>query len=300
MGAKFDEIAKRLDRLEMNFNKMRFLGGFLAIFSALGSPARACGPEALGTSRTLAVNPVGGIEVGLKTYPQTLALSDHEVVLTFDDGPWPGTTPKILDALKAECVLATFFTIGRNASAHPALMRRELNEGHTLGHHSMTHPGVTLRGLSLAAAQAEVNRGIAADEMAAYGASGPEPRVAFFRYPGFADTPAMNDWLKVRGIAVFGTDIWASDWNAMSPQAELDLVMGRLNHEKRGVILFHDTKAQTAAMMPAFLQALKAGGYRIVHIVAGGGETKLRSAPEGWSSETERTLRNLKTGAGQM
>ena len=55
-------------------------------------------------------------------------------MLTFDDGPWPGTTPKVLDALKAECVRATFFLLGRNAAANPQIARRELAEGHRFGH----------------------------------------------------------------------------------------------------------------------------------------------------------------------
>ncbi len=58
----------------------------------------------------------GGLEVGLKTYPRTLPLADHEVVLTFDDGPLPATTGKLLDALKAQCVRATFFMVGRMAA----------------------------------------------------------------------------------------------------------------------------------------------------------------------------------------
>jgi len=63
-------------------------------------------------------------------------------VLTFDDGPWPPTTPKILAALAAECVRATFFLIGKPASAHPDLVRRIAAEGHTVGHHSWSHPNL--------------------------------------------------------------------------------------------------------------------------------------------------------------
>src|ERR1700709_1877670 len=91
-------------------------------------------PGTLGTSRVLAVDAARTPRVGLKNFPQTLPLDDHEVVLTFDDGPWPATTPRVLAALAKECVRATFFLIGQPASEHPALARRIAAEGHTVGH----------------------------------------------------------------------------------------------------------------------------------------------------------------------
>ena len=256
-------------------------------------PASACGPEALGTSRTLAIGGTPGLEIGFKTYPRTLALADHEVVLTFDDGPVPGPTSRILDSLAAECVQATFFLIGRNAAAHPALVRREVTDGHTIAHHSMTHPGATLRRQPFEQAKADIERGMAADDVAAYGETGKEPRVPFFRFPGFADSPALNEWLMAKGITIFGTDIWASDWNTMSGRAEMELVLNRLERDQRGIILFHDSKTQTAAMLPALLKELKARNYRIVHIVPGTNSPPLRPADTGWHSETARILKSL-------
>ncbi len=222
-------------------------------------------PDALGTARVLEVPP--GVQVGTKSFPQTLALKPGEVVLTFDDGPWPHTTAAVLDALKAECVRATFFLIGENAKARPELVRREIAEGHTVAHHSMTHPDVTLARLPFAAAQAEITRGMAADDQAAYGSADSQPRVPFFRFPGFASTPELLAYLQQRGISVFGADLWASDWNKMTPEQELALVVQRLDAAGGGIILFHDTKSQTAAMIPTFLRTLAAKGYRIVHII---------------------------------
>jgi peptidoglycan/xylan/chitin deacetylase (PgdA/CDA1 family) len=95
--------------------------------------------DALGTSRVLVVDPAATPRVGLKSFPQTLPLDDHEVVLTFDDGPWPATDRKILAALAQECVRATFFLIGKPASEHPELVRRMAAEGHTIAHHTWTH-----------------------------------------------------------------------------------------------------------------------------------------------------------------
>ncbi|MGE3245386.1 MAG: polysaccharide deacetylase family protein [Beijerinckiaceae bacterium] len=250
-------------------------------------------PGALGVSRTIAVGAKGGLHIGLKSYPRTLFLKDKEVVLTFDDGPLPATTGKVLDALRAECVKATFFLIGRNAQANPSIVRREIAEGHTVGHHSWSHPPVTLRGLPENGGIEEIRRGIAAVEMAAYGTvyAGGAARVPFFRFPGFADTPATKAWLDKRGIGVFGADLWASDWQRMSPEAELRLVMGRLAKSRGGIVLFHDTHPSTAAMMPAFLRALKAGGYRIVHLVpAADARPLITQARPGWRSETEAFL----------
>jgi peptidoglycan/xylan/chitin deacetylase (PgdA/CDA1 family) len=247
--------------------------------------------DGLGTSRTITLGTKGGIAIGLKTYPETLQLADKEVVLTFDDGPQAGTTDAILDALKAECVKATFFLIGKNALAHKLLVARELAEGHSLGNHSWSHPTVTLRGLSEAGAIDEIQKGFSAISQAAAGRLGGSGTVRFFRFPGFADTAAMRRYLAARDVAIFGTDLWASDWRPMAPDAQLQLLMGRLNEQRRGIILLHDNRGQTAAMVPAFLRRLKEEGYKVVHLVQGAGAPpELAQAPRGWSSETEAIL----------
>lgn len=219
----------------------------------------------LGTSRVMELH-AAGLEVGTKHFPQTLDLADGEVVLTFDDGPHPGTTESVLRALANECVRATFFLIGRNASAHPALVRRILAQGHTVGHHSQTHP-MTLADIPFDKAVADIEKGFVSVDTAAYGASGPHPRVPFFRFPGFGSSPELLKYLADRGVGVFGADLWAGDWNPMTPEQQLTLVMERLDRQRRGIILFHDTRAQTAKMIPAFLAALREKGYRVVHIV---------------------------------
>ncbi|HVV62999.1 MAG TPA: polysaccharide deacetylase family protein [Pseudolabrys sp.] len=239
-------------------------------FAAAAEPCPG-NPDALGTARTIAVDAATTPRVGRKEFPVTLPLADKELVLTFDDGPWPTTTPHVLDALKHECVLATFFLVGKAAAEFPALARRELAEGHSVGHHTYHHP--LLNRLSLATAEAEIDRGIEADELALYGEHRATPTTPFFRFPGFASSPALLDRLQARNIVVFGADVWASDWNPMTPEQELQLILARIEHVRRGIVLFHDTKSHTAAMLPAFLRALKARGYRIVHVVAAGAKT---------------------------
>ncbi|MDP1585837.1 MAG: polysaccharide deacetylase family protein [Bradyrhizobium sp.] len=220
---------------------------------------------ALGTSRILDVDPAATPRVGLKSFPQTLPLADREVVLTFDDGPLPATTSRVLAALAQECVRATFFLIGKSASEHPALVRRIAAQGHTIGHHSFAHPN--LKYLKPAAAEAEIDRGIAADEMALHGIATTIPGTPFFRFPYFESTPQLLDRLQSRGIAVFGADLWASDWEPMAPQVQLKQLTDRLKIAGKGIILLHDSKAQTAAMLPAFLRYLRDNRYRVVHLV---------------------------------
>jgi peptidoglycan/xylan/chitin deacetylase (PgdA/CDA1 family) len=222
-------------------------------------------PGTLGTSRVLVVDAATTPRVGLKSFPQTLPLADHEVVLTFDDGPWPPTTPRVLAALAQQCVRATFFLIGKPASEHPELVRSIATQGHTIGHHTWTHR--SLMRIAPSETTEEIDRGISADEMALHGIATTVPSTPFFRFPGFESTPETLALLQSRGIVVFGADLWASDWEPMTPRRELDLVVRRLNAAGKGIILFHDAKARTAAMLPAFLRYLRDHHFRVVHLV---------------------------------
>jgi len=246
-----------------------FAAGLLAFAGTAAAAREPCrgGANALGTGRVLAVDAGTTHRVGRKHFPTTLPLRPREVVVTFDDGPWPATTPRVLEALRNECVRATFFLVGRRAEAAPALVRRTAAAGHTVATHTYSHP--LLNRMSLARAEADIDRGIAAVGRALGSAAG--HRVApFFRFPGFAATPRLLDRLAQRGIVVFGADLWASDWLPMAPERELALVMQRLHAAGGGIVLLHDTKAQTAAMLPSLLRTLKRDGYRIVHTVPSG------------------------------
>jgi peptidoglycan/xylan/chitin deacetylase (PgdA/CDA1 family) len=119
----------------------------------------------------------------------------------------------------------------------------------------------------------EIDKGIAAVEMALHGKATTTPSTPFFRFPFFEMTPATLDALQNRGIAVFGADLWASDWNPMKPAQQLKLLTERLQVARKGIILLHDPKAQTAAMLPAFLRYLRDNRYRVVHLVPAGAKT---------------------------
>jgi peptidoglycan/xylan/chitin deacetylase (PgdA/CDA1 family) len=233
--------------------------------SAAAAPAQCPREGTLGTERVLAVDAKTYPRVGLKSFPDTLPLRDHEIVLTFDDGPSPPMTNKVLNTLAQECVRATFFLVGKPASGRAALVKRIAAEGHTVGHHSYTH--AHLAQITPGQAVEEIDRGIAADEMALHGVSTTTPSTPFFRFPYFESTPAELDLLQSRGIVVFGADFWASDWNPMSPQQELKLLISRLEQVHKGILLLHDPQPRTVAMLPAFLRYLKDNGYHIVHLV---------------------------------
>src|SRR6202012_5074722 len=189
--------------------------GQASISPALAATAHAAPcprPGTLGTSRVLEVDVATtprGLEVdvaptprvGLQSFPETLPLADHEVVLTFDDGPWPPTTSKVLAALAHECVHATFFLIGKPASEHPELVPRIAAEGHTVGTHTWTH--FSLMRMPPDDAVDQIDHGITAVQAALQGA----PLAPFFPFPGFERTHATLDLLQSRGIMVFGADL---------------------------------------------------------------------------------------------
>jgi peptidoglycan/xylan/chitin deacetylase (PgdA/CDA1 family) len=261
-------------------NLMNMTAASLAVLMAWTPAAQAADcprKDALGTSRILKVDAATTPRVGLKNFSRTLPLADHEVVLTFDDGPWPPTTPRVLAALAQQCVRATFFLIGKPASEHPALVRRIAAEGHSIGSHTWLHR--SLMRIDPSETTEEIDHGISAIEMALHGTAITTQTTPFFRFPGFETTPATLELLQSRGIVVFGTDLWAGDWNFMTPKQELRLLTDRLRIARKGIILLHDPKAQTAAMLPAFLRFLKGNDYRVVHVVAAKPGTEFDGAP---------------------
>jgi peptidoglycan/xylan/chitin deacetylase (PgdA/CDA1 family) len=242
----------------------------IAALAPLATKADPCpgNLQALGTARTIEVSARTTPRIGRKHFPSTLPLRAKELVLTFDDGPWPITTPRILDILKQECVQATFFLLGRNVQSYPQLAQRELAEGHSVGHHTFRHP--LLNRMPLNKALAEIDHGIETAELALYGKRLTPPTTPFFRFPGFASSEALLNAVNAHGLVIFGADVWASDWLPMTPDQELRLILARIEKIDHGIVLFHDTKAQTARMLPGFLRELKKRGYHIVHAIAAG------------------------------
>lgn len=247
---------------------LRCLWFLLALYASSGlSQAAQCPrPDALGTARTMTVDTTGGLHVGRFQYPATLKLARGEVVLTFDDGPSSSITPRVLKALADQCVKATFFMIGRNAAANPAIAQSIALQGHTVAHHSMTHPA-PMTALAPDVAINDIVLGMNAVRASLGPLAAGSFAPGFFRYPGLWNPPAVDHWLAQRGIGVFGIDVHARDWELKDPQAILALMLQRLETQGSGILLLHDIHPQTAAMVPQLLIELKRRGYRVVHVV---------------------------------
>jgi peptidoglycan/xylan/chitin deacetylase (PgdA/CDA1 family) len=223
-------------------------------------------PDALGTSRVLYIDPTEHPRIGSVQYRETLPLADHEVVLTFDDGPLPPHTGRILDILLAECVRATFFSVGSMARNRPALLQRAYDEGHSIGSHSQNHP-LNLSRLSKAAAWAEMENG----RLSVAAALGPTRLAApFMRFPGFSRTAALEASAKAGGQMIWNADIYAFDWTRISSEEVVRRPIEKLEVVGRGVVLFHDIQPRTVSALPVFLRELKQRGFKVVHVAPAG------------------------------
>jgi peptidoglycan/xylan/chitin deacetylase (PgdA/CDA1 family) len=236
-------------------------------------------PGALGTSRTLVVDPREHPRIGTMQYAETLPLQDHEVVLTFDDGPLPPHSTQVLDILAAQCVKATFFIIGRMARGFPEGVRRVRDAGHSIGTHSQNHP-LSMNRMPIERARQEIDDGIAATEAAL---GGPSSLAPFFRIPGLLRAKGVEDYLASKGIQTWSADFPADDWRHVSSARVYDLAMKRLEAKGKGILLLHDIQARTVAALPRILHDLKARGYRVVHVVPATPELpKTPTEPRQW------------------
>jgi peptidoglycan/xylan/chitin deacetylase (PgdA/CDA1 family) len=243
--------------------------------------------NALGTSRTIVVDPREHIRIGTMDYAETLPLVDREVVLTFDDGPLPPYSNKILDILAAECVKATYFMVGTMAREYPALVRRTYDEGHTVGTHSMSHP-MRFRALSVENGNAQIDNGIAAIAAAL---GDPDKVAPFFRFPGFGHTPAAHEHAAERGLMVWGADVPADDWHKLGPREVARRAVQRLEYKGKGILLLHDIHHRTVEALPLILEELKANGFRIVHVVPASAERPATvTAASDWRPGSRPTL----------
>ncbi len=245
------------------------------------SPAKsACGPDALGTARTVTLDTAGGPHFGRHDrYGDPYFLGPKEVVLTFDDGPRPKTTRRILKTLADHCIKATFFVIGKTAQWKPDILRETADAGHTIAAHTATHP-IPFKRRSHAAAMREIDRGFTMVEDA-LGA----PVAPFFRFPGLSYTRAMLDDLSARDVSAFSVDVISDDTAAdATPNLIVSRTMTRLKRYGNGILLFHDTLNRTAAALPMLLKRLKAEGYSIVHLESARPYQAPDAAPSGRST----------------
>jgi peptidoglycan/xylan/chitin deacetylase (PgdA/CDA1 family) len=268
---------------------MRTITAFAVCLAVAGmAPALAetsCpgNPDALGTSRTITISPDAFSRIGSLQYKQVLPLADHEVVLTFDDGPLPPYSERVLDTLSAQCVKATYFLVGQMARAYPWVVRRIYNEGHTIGTHSLDHP-LVFQNLPLERVEREVDGGI---DLVDKALGDPKALSPYFRIPGFGRSAVAEKFLAAHDLVTWSTDVVADDWfRHISAQQIVQRAMRRLEQKGRGILLLHDIHPATAMALPMLLKQLKAKGFHVVQVVAPGERPK--TLPELVASPSDR------------
>ncbi|MFC0243077.1 polysaccharide deacetylase family protein [Rhodopseudomonas telluris] len=225
---------------------------------------QACAnPDALGVGRVVEIDTTGGPGFGFEHFKQLDFLRDKEVVLTFDDGPWPVNTPAVLKALADQCTKAIFFPIGKHATYHPEILKQVAAAGHTIGAHTWSHANLANKKLTEDQRKDEIEKGYAAVKWAL--GTAPSP---FFRFPALQHPPEMVTYLGTRNIAMFSCDLDSFDFKARKSEQVVDTVMKKLDKLGKGIILMHDFQRSTAEAMPELLRRLKAGGYKVVQMRA--------------------------------
>ncbi|WP_316163033.1 polysaccharide deacetylase family protein [Bradyrhizobium sp. SZCCHNRI20481] len=231
-----------------------------AAAAAPALPKSTCAnPDALGISRTVMVDTTGGPGFGLDHFKQFDFLADHEVVLTFDDGPWPVNTPAVLKALADECTTGIFFTIGKHATYHPEILRQVLAAGHVVGVHTWSHANLNGKKMTDETAKEELEKGFSAVKFAL--GTNPAP---FFRFPQLQHRPSAVAYLGSRNVAMFSCDVDSFDFRSKDADQVVNTVMTGLDKKGKGIILMHDFQKNTALALPTLLRRLKAGGYKVV------------------------------------
>ena len=233
--------------------------------------AKCENPNALGVERIVQIDTTGGPGFGFEQFKAYDFLRDHEIVLTFDDGPWPGNTERVLKALADQCTKAMFFNIGEHAGWHPEIVKKVAAAGHTIGTHTWSHKDLSK--LTPDEAKAEIEKGIAAVSIAL----GNKPVGPFFRFPALRNPPEMVKYLGERNIGIFSTDMDSFDFKIHKPEQVIKSVMTKLAKHGKGIILMHDFQHGTSEALPELLKQLKASGFKVVQVV---GKTPIEPLPE--------------------
>jgi peptidoglycan/xylan/chitin deacetylase (PgdA/CDA1 family) len=237
----------------------------IAMLGTAAANAEGCpgNPGAMGTSRVLKIDPHDYQRIGTVQYRDSLPLEEKEVVLTFDDGPLPPYTNRVLEALKYECVKANYFVVGRMARGYPDLLRRIAAEGHVIGTHSENHP-LAFEKMPIAAARQEIDKGFASAATALGGQGTVAP---FFRFPGLLRADPVEGYLRSRNMVTWSADVVADDWKHITAAEVVKRSLARLDARGKGILLLHDIQPATALAIPHLLRELKRRGYKIVQVV---------------------------------
>jgi peptidoglycan/xylan/chitin deacetylase (PgdA/CDA1 family) len=260
------------------------------------TPTCAGNPNALGVSRVVEIDTTGGPGFGMEHFKMHDFLRDHEVVLTFDDGPWPKNTQAVLAALAAHCIKAIFFPIGLHATYEPGILKQVAAAGHAVGSHTWCHQDLSkTKGHCRVNNKTEtveydpkdeIEKGISAVRWAVGG-----PTAPYFRFPALRQPPELIEYLGKRNIAIFSTDLDSFDFKMRKPEEVKKSVLTRLKKFGKGIVLMHDFQHATAEATMDLLNQLKAEGYKIVFMKPKFPVTTL-------ASYDEIILKQMKTAGG--
>jgi peptidoglycan/xylan/chitin deacetylase (PgdA/CDA1 family) len=194
---------------------------------------------------------------GVRTRYSSIHTDQMVLAMTFDDGPHPQNTPKLLDLLKERNIKATFFLVGANVKAYPDIVRRIIAEGHEVANHTWTHPSLT--SLSDEKIRSEMQR----TQDAIVAASGYHPRL--MRAPFGATNKRIEQWIF--NEFGFPSILWSVDPNDWK-RPGVAVVTRRLveGAHKGAILLAHDIHAPTITAMPSTLDQLLAKGYQFVTV----------------------------------
>jgi peptidoglycan/xylan/chitin deacetylase (PgdA/CDA1 family) len=226
-------------------------------------------PDAIGISRVVEIDTPGGPGFGFEHFKAHDFLREGEIVLTFDDGPWPKNTPAVLAALAAHCTKAIFFPIGLHATYEPGLLKQVAAAGHAIGSHTWCHQDLSkTKGHCLVNGKMEtveydpkdeIEKGFSAVRWAVGG-----PTAPYFRFPALRQPPELIDYLGKRNIAIFSADLDSFDFKMRKPEQVRQSVLARLKKHGKGIVLMHDFQHATAEASMDLLKDLKAAGYKVV------------------------------------
>ena len=221
-------------------------------------------PDAMGLSRIVEIDTTGGPGFGFEHFKQYDFLRDKEVVLTFDDGPWPQSTPAVLKVLADECLKATFFEIGEHAMWHPEITKQVIEAGMTVGTHTWSHKDLARNPYAkdIEKAEREIEMGNSAVHMAAGGA----PIAPFFRFPDLQHAPKLFTYLGERNIAIFSTDINSRDFKMHKPEQVIKSVMSSTGKARQGYhpnarLPSQHRRSASGAASPTQRERLQSGAY---------------------------------------
>jgi peptidoglycan/xylan/chitin deacetylase (PgdA/CDA1 family) len=243
------------------------------IVPAASSGAQGSCANALGIARVVEIDTTGGPGFGFEHFKNHDFLREGEVVLTFDDGPWPRNTPAVLAALAAHCTKAIFFPIGKHATYEPRILKEVAAAGHAIGSHTWSHQDLSKK--SVEEGKDEIEKGISAVRWAAG-----VPTAPYFRFPALRHPPELVTYLGQRNVAIFSTDFDSFDFKMRKPEELRKAVMAKLKKHGKGIALMHDFQSVTGSAITDLLNDLKAGGYRIVFMKPKGTLTTIASYDE--------------------